>query len=69
MARFAASALVPLDRVLWQRIDVDAEGPRRAVVAGTRHRRPATVRVDLDTAFVLVEAGVPTVTRRVGSHA
>jgi hypothetical protein len=59
--------LASLDRVLWQRVELGDDGPVGAVVAGTRRRRPATVAVDADTALALVDAGVPTVVRRVGS--
>lgn len=59
--------LSSLDRVLWQRVDLGADGPVGAVVAGTRRRRPVIVTVDADTALALVDAGVPTVTRRAGS--
>lgn len=60
-------ALSSLDRILWQRVELGADGPVGALVAGTRRRRPASVRVDAGTALALADAGVPTVTRRVGS--
>jgi hypothetical protein len=63
----AAPLLAALDRVLWQRVEVGAGGTTCAVVAGTRRRRPVTVRVDPGTARRLEDAGVPTVTRRIGS--
>jgi len=62
-----AVAALPLDRVLWVRVEVDGEAPVGGVVAGIRRRRPATVRVDPATAMALVETGIPVVTRRVGS--
>jgi len=65
----ARRALAGLDRVLWQRVELGPDGPAGAVVAGIRRRRPADVRVDAATAMTLVEAGVPTVTRRVGTGA
>ncbi len=54
-----------LDRVLWQRLEVSDTGAA-GVVVGTRHRRPVHVRVSGSIALGLLEAGVPTVTRRVG---
>lgn len=65
--RTTAPLLPGLDRVLWQRVEVDEHGPVGALVAGTRRRRPTSVRVDPATALALVESGVPTVTRRVVS--
>jgi hypothetical protein len=53
-----------LDRILWQRLEV-RDGTVTGVVAGTRRRRPAHVRVDGPAALGLVVAGVPTVVRRV----
>lgn len=67
VAATASSIVTSLDRVLWQRIEVDEHGPVGGVVAGTRRRRPVTVRVDARTARRLADAGVPTVTRRLGS--
>jgi hypothetical protein len=55
-----------LDRVLWQRLDV-GDGTASAIVVGTRHRRPVNVRVDGSAALGLLEAGVPTLTRRLGT--
>lgn len=52
-----------LDRVLWQRLEVSGSGAT-GVVVGTRHRRPVHVRVAGSIALGLLEAGVPTVTRR-----
>jgi hypothetical protein len=63
----AAPQLASLDRVLWLRVEVDEHGVVSGVVAGTRHRRPVTVRVDAATARSLSGSGVPTVTRRVGT--
>ena len=63
----AGPLLRTLDRVLWQRLEVDDHGPVRGVVAGTRRRRPASVSVDAATAAALARSGVPTVTRRVGT--
>lgn len=65
----ASRALASLDRVLWQRVELDDGGPVGAEVAGIRRRRPASVRVDAATALALAEAGVPTVTRRLGASA
>ncbi|HEU5084758.1 MAG TPA: hypothetical protein VFU14_15555 [Acidimicrobiales bacterium] len=53
-----------LDRVLWQRLEVSGSGAT-GVVVGTRHRRPVHLRVAGSVALGLLEAGVPTVTRRV----
>lgn len=53
-----------LDRVLWQRLEVCGSGAT-GIVVGTRHRRPVHVRVGGSAALGLLEAGVPTVTRRV----
>jgi len=63
----AVATHLPLDRVLWVRLEVDDSGPVGAVVAGVRRRRPETVRVDVHLALSLVDAGIPVVTRRVGS--
>lgn len=49
-----------LDRVLWQRLVLDAEVPH-AEVAGIRRRRPVTVRVDLARGLALRDAGLRTV--------
>ncbi len=49
-----------LDRVVWQRIELDGPTPG-ATVAVAGRRRPREVRVDLDTALALVARGVPTV--------
>jgi len=64
-----APAVHGMDRVLWVRVELGEAGPVRGVVAGTRRRRPVSVAVDAATAMVLVESGVPTVTRRVGGGA
>lgn len=66
-SRSGSRPLVSLDRVLWQRVELDDRGPTGAEVAGIRRRRPVSVRVDATTALALAEAGVPTVTRRAGS--
>ena len=63
----AVATPLPLDRVLWVRVEVDDDGPVGAVVAGVRRRRPASVRVSVDLALSLVEDGIPLVTRRVGT--
>lgn len=55
------------DRVLWQRLERRGGAVSGATVAGIRHRRPVTVRVDARTAGQLLAAGVPTVGRRDGS--
>ena len=63
----AVATPLPLDRVLWVRVEVGDDGPVGAVVAGVRRRRPASVRVSVDVGLSLVEDGVPLVTRRVGT--
>ncbi len=63
----ALATPLPLDRVLWVRVEVDDEGPVGAVVAGVRRRRPVSVRVSVDLGLSLVEDGIPLVTRRVGT--
>lgn len=65
-ARAAASVRDRFDRVLWQRLEV-RDGAVTAVVAGTRHRRPRQMRVGAAAALGLLEAGLPTLRRRVGS--
>jgi hypothetical protein len=55
------------DRVLWQRLERRHGAVTGAIVAGVRHRRPVTVRVDVHTAGQLAAAGVPTLGRRDGS--
>lgn len=65
-ARAAAAVRRGFDRVLWQRIEV-RDGELRAVVAGTRHRRPRQVHVGVAAALGLLDQGVPTVGPRVGS--
>ena len=62
-----AASVASLERIVWQRIELAGDGPVGAVVAGTRRRRPVQVRVDVDTALALAEAGVPTVARQVGA--
>lgn len=66
-ARAAAAVRGRFDRVLWQRLEVDA-GELVAVVAGTRHRRPRQLRVGAAAALGLLDEGVPTVGRRVGTR-
>jgi len=63
----AVATQLPLDRVLWLRLEVDETGLVGGVVAGIRRRRPATMHVGPQLARQLVDAGVPSVTRRVGS--
>ena len=63
----AVATPLPLDRVLWVRVEVGDDGPVGAVVAGVRRRRPASVRVSVDVGLSLVEDGIPLVTRRVGT--
>ena len=63
-ARAAAAVRDRFDRVLWQRLEVDA-GELVAVVAGTRHRRPRQLRVGATAALGLLDQGVPTVGRRI----
>lgn len=65
-ARAAAAVRGRLDRVLWQRIEV-RDGELRAVVAGTRHRRPHQLHVGAAAALGLLDQGVPTVGPRVGT--
>lgn len=65
-ARAAAAVRRRFDRVLWQRLEVH-DGELRALVAGTRHRRPHQLRVGGAAALGLLDAGVPTVRRREGS--
>lgn len=64
--RAAASVRARFDRVLWQRLEV-RDGTVTAVVAGTRHRRPRQLRVGTAAALGLLDEGVPTVGRRMGS--
>ncbi|HEX4903602.1 MAG TPA: hypothetical protein VFV42_12370 [Acidimicrobiales bacterium] len=63
----AVATPLPLDRVLWVRLEIDESGLVGGVVSGVRRRRPATVHVGPRVAFELVEAGVPSVTRHVGA--
>jgi hypothetical protein len=65
-ARAAASVRSRFDRVLWQRLEVH-DGVVSAVVAGTRRRRPRQLRVSTAAALGLLDEGVPTVGRRMGS--
>lgn len=65
-ARAAASVQARFDRILWQRLE-ERDGALTAVVAGTRHRRPHQVRVGAAAALGLLDAGLPTVDRRVRS--
>lgn len=62
----AARVRRSLDRVLWQRLQVQ-DGQVRGVVAGTRRRRPVQLTVSGGAALGLLETGVPTVARRVGT--
>jgi hypothetical protein len=63
----ALATPIPLDRILWVRLEVDETGLVGGVVSGVRRRRPATVHVGAVVAQELVDAGVPSVTRRVGT--
>ena len=65
-ARAAASVQARFDRILWQRLE-ERDGQLTAMVAGTRHRRPHQVRVGAAAALGLLDAGLPTVDRRVRS--
>ena len=63
-AEAAASQLVRSFRHLsWQRIDVDADGRRRATVIGVRHRLPTWVEVPVEVAVALEARGLRTVVR------
>lgn len=58
----AARVVAALDRVVWQRLEVE-DDTVTGVVIGVRRRRPVELRVDAGTALGLVEAGVPTLGR------
>ena len=64
--RAAAAVRDRFDRILWQRLEV-RDGELRAVVAGTRHRRPRHLHVGVAAALGLLDQGVPTVGPRVGT--
>lgn len=64
--RAAAAVRSRFDRVLWQRFEV-RDGELRAVVVGTRRRRPQQLRVGAAAALGLRDEGLPTVGDRVGS--
>lgn len=65
--RAAAAVRGRFDRILWQRLEV-RDGELRAVVAGTRHRRPRQLDVGVAAALGLLDQGVPTVGPRAGSR-
>ena len=63
----AVATPLPLDRILWVRLEVDDSGAVGATVEGVRRRRPVSIRVSVDVGLSLVEDGIPVVTRRVGT--
>ena len=64
--RAAAAVRSRFDRVLWQRLEV-RDGELRAVVVGTRRRRPQQLHVGAAAALGLRDEGLPTIGEHVGS--